>query len=466
MTDNFYGQMSDASIMARRYLGDGISATTSGTPVVAPSRTGSSLLLTLAASTAEHIWTLYENGSTATTASSLKLTASILIPSLVFLLSNVNSGAPKDAPASREHRTTSHLPSGSKAAHSGSGVSTITVCNGHAELCSRKYSNVSMVGAHNSPFAVQNNIASNQHLTVTQQLDDGIRFLQAQIQYPSKDAGTGPHFCHTSCALLDAGPITRWLTEVDVHPSDFVTILLGNGNYSSPHLYAPFIESTGIVPYAFVPPPLAKSTHAVGSMPVDDWPTLGAMLSDNKRVLIMLDYKANQTEFPWLLDEFAYFWETPFDPTVASVPANETLPCTVQRPPGLNPALARERLFLMNHNVNFEVSVLGGSVMVPAVALLNQSNAATGINSLGAAADVCIETWGRPPLILNVDYYNKGSPPGSVFEVAARLNGVVYNNTCCGKVPASVPNVGAVQNRPSRFRAAARAILVKAMWLL
>ncbi|CAK7567980.1 MAG: hypothetical protein SEPTF4163_005958 [Sporothrix epigloea] len=71
-----------------------------------------------------------------------------------------------------------------------------------------------MVGAHNSPFAVQNNIASNQHLTVTQQLDDGIRFLQAQIQYPSKDVGDGPHFCHTSCALLDAGPITLWLTEV------------------------------------------------------------------------------------------------------------------------------------------------------------------------------------------------------------------------------------------------------------
>ncbi|CAK7567981.1 MAG: hypothetical protein SEPTF4163_005959 [Sporothrix epigloea] len=230
-------------------------------------------------------------------------------------------------------------------------------------------------------------------------------------------------------------------------------------------MYAPFIESTGIVPYAFVPTPLASSTNGT-SMPLEDWPTLGTMLSDNKRVLMMLDYKANQAEYPWLLDEFAYLWETPFDPTVASVPANETLPCTVQRPPGLASGIAQERLFLMNHNVNFEVSVLGGTVLVPAVALLNQSNAATGVNSLGAAADVCIETWGRPPLILNVDYYNRGTPPGSVFEVAARLNGVSYNNTCCGKILATGVKSEVVRGRASKIKAAAKAFIVRAMWLL
>ena len=46
---------------------------------------------------------------------------------------------------------------------------------------------------------------------------------------------------------------------------------------------------------------------------------------------------------------------------------------------------------------------------------------------------VCIGDWQRPPNFLVVDYYNRGDPrPGSVFEVAARANGVQYNRPCCG----------------------------------
>lgn len=48
-------------------------------------------------------------------------------------------------------------------------------CNGHAEFCARKYSNITMVAAHNSPFVKPGNAAANQALDVTAQLDDGIR---------------------------------------------------------------------------------------------------------------------------------------------------------------------------------------------------------------------------------------------------------------------------------------------------
>lgn len=48
-------------------------------------------------------------------------------------------------------------------------------CNGYPEFCSRKFSNVSMVVAHNSPFHIKNNAASNQVNDVTTQLNDGIR---------------------------------------------------------------------------------------------------------------------------------------------------------------------------------------------------------------------------------------------------------------------------------------------------
>lgn len=48
-------------------------------------------------------------------------------------------------------------------------------CNGYAGFCDRKYSNVTYVVAHNSPFHKAHNAASNQDFDVTTQLNDGIR---------------------------------------------------------------------------------------------------------------------------------------------------------------------------------------------------------------------------------------------------------------------------------------------------
>lgn len=42
------------------------------------------------------------------------------------------------------------------------------------------------------------------------------------------------------------------------------------------------------------------------------------------------------------------------------------------------------------------------------------------------------DLWGRPPNFLLVDFYDAGS--GSVFEVAAELNGVTYDLECCGLI--------------------------------
>lgn len=46
--------------------------------------------------------------------------------------------------------------------------------------------------------------------------------------------------------------------------------------------------------------------------------------------------------------------------------------------------------------------------------------------------------WNRPPNFLLVDYYNYGNFNGSVFEVAAKMNNVTYNNaSCCGLTSAA-----------------------------
>jgi hypothetical protein len=51
-------------------------------------------------------------------------------------------------------------------------------CNDYPEFCTRKYSNITMIAAHNSPFVRPNNLGANQALDVTQQLNDGVRMCK------------------------------------------------------------------------------------------------------------------------------------------------------------------------------------------------------------------------------------------------------------------------------------------------
>lgn len=161
-------------------------------------------------------------------------------------------------------------------------------------------------------------------------------------------------------------------------------------------------------------------------MALDDWPTLSEMVLGGKRVVMFMDYMANQTAYPWLLDEFSQLWETPFDPV------DQKFPCTVQRPPNLAENDAKNRLYMINHNLNIELSILGADMLVPARTELNVTNNVTGDGSLGLSANNCRSDWGRPPNFLNVDYYNMGGFAGSVFEVAAQMNNVTYDRPCCG----------------------------------
>ncbi|SLM40953.1 PLC-like phosphodiesterase, TIM beta/alpha-barrel domain [Lasallia pustulata] len=294
-------------------------------------------------------------------------------------------------------------------------------CNQYPEFCTRKYSNITYVAAHNSPFTNPNNAAANQQLSVTQQLDDGIRMLQGQTHL----VGNTLYYCHTSCDLLNAGTaqsyfanITSW---VKAHPYDVVTVLIGNGDYIGVGNFTSPLESSGLAAYAYTPPKIPMS--------LSDWPTLSEMILTNKRVVIFLDYDANQSLVPYIQDEFSQLWETPFDPT------NQSFPCTVQRPPGISRNQSEERMYMLNHNLNTEISLLGTSLLVPNFPALSVTNNVSGFGSLGLSANQCTEEWSRPPNFLLVDYYNVDN--GTVFEVAAQHNNVTYTRKCCGLVQSS-----------------------------
>jgi len=254
------------------------------------------------------------------------------------------------------------------------------------------------------------------------------------------------HFCHTSCDLLDAGTVedlfrtlVGWL---EANPYEVVTILMGNDDVVNVEEYVKPILDSGLKRYVYVPPSVP--------MDINGWPTLSEMIISGKRVVVFLDYEADQSRVPYILDEFQYMWETPFSPT------DTAFPCTLQRPPNLPRDVALRRMYIANHNLNVAVSLAGQDLLIPNTALINQTNNVSGDGSLGQMTHDCEgksplsiyiyipslttgllltrpDRWnGRPPNFLLVDYYNLGYTPGTVFQVAAEANNVTYNRPCCG----------------------------------
>lgn len=293
-------------------------------------------------------------------------------------------------------------------------------CNGYSSFCNRKYSNITMVAAHNAPFRVRHNIASNQMFDLSTMLNDGIRMLQFQVHKPND---TSPLLlCHTSCDILNVGTLVDYLTTVrqwlERNPYDVITILMGNYDVLSPQNFVAPVVNSGLLEYAYTPPTVPMSLAS--------WPTLGEMILSGKRVVFMLDYGADQTSIPWLLDEFGQMWETPFSST------NRDFICVVDRPPSQNRDESLDRMYMANHNLNVELSFGSFNLLVPAFPLLYETNAVAGYGSAGAQVTGCTSDWGRPPNFLLVDYYNLGNFNGSIFQVAADANGVSYSrNQCC-----------------------------------
>ncbi|KAI7277753.1 PLC-like phosphodiesterase [Hortaea werneckii] len=297
-------------------------------------------------------------------------------------------------------------------------------CNNYPEFCSRQYSNITQICAHNSYFSVKNNAASNQDYNMHTQLDDGIRMIQGETQLVN---GT-MYGCHTSCDLLNAGTYASILSQVanwvEAHPYDVVTILVGNSDYekgvTAKDYVQPFEES-GLMPYLYEPEYVPQRRN--------QWPTLGEMILSGKRVVAFIDYNANQTAVPWLLDEYTHFWSTPFSPT------DPDFPCSLQLPLHLDNETAKEEfMYIANHNLNVRFNLGGNNILIPDTYHIQRTNGKYDqFGQLGAMTGNCSEIWNAPPNFLVVDYYNRGDPkPGSVFEVAAKANNVTYNRQCCG----------------------------------
>lgn len=278
-------------------------------------------------------------------------------------------------------------------------------CNGHIELCDRSYSNITQIAAHDSAF-VGILPMDNQNVFLPTQLDAGIRFLQGQTHIDR--AGT-LSLCHTNCGLKDGGSLTAYLATLkrwlDTHPKEVVTLLLTNGDYANITEFEHAFNSSGIVPYVYIP------TAGHNSAIVSTWPTLNELILSNRRLVAFLDYGASPS-VPYILKEFEYFWETPFDTIDPSFSQ-----CHVDRPLDLStkPKILSERMYLMNHYLDTEI--LG--MDLPNRRDAKRTNAFKGKGSIGAQVSLCTGMHGRAPKGIMVDYFDQGE----VFEAQDALNG-------------------------------------------
>ena len=152
-------------------------------------------------------------------------------------------------------------------------------CNGHAELCDRKYSEITFAASHNAAFV--GNLPSHNQLQYPEAgMDMGMRYFTTQVHIVDGEIRQ----CHTDCALLDVGPFQEILvslrTWLEAHPDEVVTLLITNGDDNILiEEFVPVFQAAGAEDIAFVPG---------GNLALGDWPTLGEIISGGKRLVVFM----------------------------------------------------------------------------------------------------------------------------------------------------------------------------------
>lgn len=310
-------------------------------------------------------------------------------------------------------------------------------CNGHAELCSRRYDAVAFPATHNAMAAADQPgwFFPEQPDGIIAQLDAGIRVLLVDSWYgrasdrpgvvttvgEARDravaeadeafgasavasalrlAGAvgltprGPqeaYLCHGLCEIGSTSwraTLAALRTWLDAHPREVVTLFVQDE--VSPADTAALIEQAGLLPDVYTPD---------GGR---DWPTLGQMVESGKRLVVLMERHGGGSAYPWLLQGFDEVQDTPFlfRTPAALIDGPDT--CARNRGPADAP------LLLVNHWVTDKTAEVTNAEQVNAAAVL------------GARVEECRAQRGRIPNFVAVDFYDRGD----LFAVVDKLNGL------------------------------------------
>jgi hypothetical protein len=309
---------------------------------------------------------------------------------------------------------------------SGEGV----VCNGHAELCDRRFDEVAYVAAHNAMSVAREPgwYLAEQVDPIPTQLDQGVRALLVDVwsgipgdnvvrtapgSYEEAlaiaNAELGPEIvdaalriadsiagdaqgdearflCHGLCEtgstpFLDTlGQLRGWMV---VNPDEVVTLFIED--HVDAALIAADVEAAGLLPYVHEP--------VLG----EPWPTLGEMIRSGGRLVVMVEEGRGGDAAPWLVNGFEITQETPY-----TFPTVESFSCEPNRGPADAP------LFQLNHWLS------GFSSLVSDAELVNTRDVLLG------RAEQCRDDRGQIANLVAVNFV----VVGDVFDVVDELNGV------------------------------------------
>lgn len=126
---------------------------------------------------------------------------------------------------------------------------------------------------------------------------------------------------------------------------------------------------------------------------------------------------SSNTGAPYLMDEFSYIWENPYDVTSPSnFSCNPDRPSSVKN--DISAAVTSNRLPLMNHFL-YSTTIL--DIQYPNSSYVATTNAPSGgTGNLGDAATKCKQAYGRQPAFILVDFFDKGP----AIDTVDKLNGV------------------------------------------
>lgn len=289
-------------------------------------------------------------------------------------------------------------------------------CNNSPDLCSRSYSSITHLGAHDSPFVrdatTGYSTSGNQYYNSTVQLDAGVRLLSAQVHR----SNNGWHLCHSSCDLMDAGLLSDWLSDIKVwinaNPNEVVTVLLVNADNAAPSdLHAQFTEAE-ITSLAYKP-------ASVSAAPAS-WPTLQELINAKTRLMVFatnLQASTITAEQSYLMNEFTFIFENSYSNMQPS-----DFKCIPDRPSGLTSqsALSGNLMPFMNHFLYTQGAL---DIQTPNVDNITTTNSpgTTTVGSLGTSLNTCkSEYGGRAPTFVLVDFFSEGP----AIDAVDAINGI------------------------------------------
>lgn len=199
-------------------------------------------------------------------------------------------------------------------------------------------------------------------------------------------------------------------------PPTVVTVLLVNSDSASASELNTEFETANITSYAYKPDSLTSAPSS--------WPTLETMISNGTRLVVFVASLTTDDSYPYLMDEWNFVWENPYDVTSAS-----NFSCVPDRPSSVSgdtaTALSSNMLPLMNHFLySSDLSSLG--IEYPNASYVATTNAASGgTGNLGSTATRCKSAWnGRQPTFILVDFFNQGPAIDTVDNLNNITNAV------------------------------------------